>query len=92
MAGVTAYPQEAVLQATAFEIRFKFSVDMCWQAFPLSIELFNQGGVVFLYKLVEQSLLWAMAFIGGVTKGILAWRKHASSHLASGQCVSYTVG
>jgi hypothetical protein len=26
-------------------------------------------------KLVEQRLLWAMAFIGGVAKGILAWQK-----------------
>ena len=47
-------------------------MDMCWQAFALSSELLNQGGVVFLYKLVEQSLLWAMTFIGGVTKGPLA--------------------
>jgi hypothetical protein len=27
------------------------------------------------HKLVEQWLLWAMAFIGGVAKGILAWQK-----------------
>jgi len=26
--------------------------------------LLNQSGVVFLYKSVEQSLLWAMAFVG----------------------------
>ncbi len=37
------------------------------------LQLLNQGRVVFLYKLVEQGLLWAMAFIAGVTKGILAW-------------------
>ena len=60
-----------MFEATVLEIRFKFSMDMCWQGLALSIEFFNQGGVVFLYKLVEQSLLWAMAFIGGVTKGIL---------------------
>ena len=52
-----------MFEATAFEIRFKFSMDMSRQAFSLSIKLFNQGGVVFLDKLVEQSLLWAMAFI-----------------------------
>jgi hypothetical protein len=32
-----------------------------------------QGGVVFLHKLVEQRLLRPMAFVGGVTEGILAW-------------------
>jgi hypothetical protein len=53
---------------------------MCWQAFALSIELLNQGGVVFLYKLVEQSMPWVTAFVGGVTKGILAWREHVTSH------------
>ena len=72
MALIAAYPQEAVFEATAFEIRFKFSMDMSRQGFSLSIKLFNQGGVVFLDKLVEQSLLWAMAFIGGLAKGILA--------------------
>ena len=46
---------------------------------------------MFLYKLVEQSLLWAMAFIGGVSEGILAWREHVTSHLA-GQRVNYKVG
>jgi hypothetical protein len=47
-------------------------MDMRWQGLALCIEFFNQVGVVFFYKLVEQSLLWAMAFIGDVTKGILA--------------------
>ena len=59
-----------MLKATAFEIRFKLPVDMSWQTFALNFQLLKQGGVVFLYKLVEQSLLWAMAFIGGVTKGM----------------------
>jgi hypothetical protein len=76
---IAAYAQEPVFEATAFEIRFKFSMDMCWQAFALSIELLNQGGVVFLYKLVEQSMPWVTAFVGGVPKGILAWRKHSAS-------------
>jgi hypothetical protein len=70
---IATYPQEAVFEATAFEIRFKLSMDMSRQAFTLEFQLLNQGGVVFLYKLVEQSMLWAMTFIGGVTKGILAW-------------------
>jgi hypothetical protein len=73
VAFIATYPQEAVFEATAFEIRFKLSMDMCRQTFALKFQLLNQGGVVFLYKLVEQSLLWAMAFIGGVTKGTLAW-------------------
>jgi hypothetical protein len=34
------------------------------------VAVVNRGGVVFLYKLVEQGLLWVMAFIGGVTKGV----------------------
>jgi hypothetical protein len=70
---IATYAQEPVLEATAFEIRFKFSMDMSRQTHTLGFQLLNQGRVVFLYKLVEQSLLWVMAFIGGVTKGILAW-------------------
>jgi hypothetical protein len=31
-----------------------------------------------LYKLIEQSMLWAMAFISGLTKTLLAWRLHAA--------------
>ena len=56
-------------------------MDMSRQVFTLEFQLLNQGWVVFLYKLVEQGLLWAMAFIGGVTEGmpmnrgqaLLAW-------------------
>ena len=70
MALIATYPQEAVLEATAFEIRFKLPMDMSRQTFALKFQLLNHSGVVFLYKLVEQSLLWAMAFIGGVTKGM----------------------
>ena len=46
--------------------------------FVLGFQLLNQSGVVFLYKLAEQSLLWAMAFIGGVTGGILINRGRLS--------------
>jgi hypothetical protein len=70
VAVVTTYPQESVFEATAFAIGFKLSMDMSRQTFSLEFQLPNQGGAVFLYKLVEQSLLWAMAFIGGVTKGV----------------------
>jgi hypothetical protein len=59
-----------VFETTAFEIRFKLSMDMSQQTFALNFQLLNQGGVVLLYHLVEQSLLWVMAFIGGVTKGM----------------------
>jgi len=45
-------------------------MDMSRPTFALKFQLLNQGGVVFLYKLVEQSLLWAMAFIGGVANGM----------------------
>ena len=44
-------------------------MDVRRQTFALRFRLLNRGGVVFLDKLVEQSLLWAMALIGGVTKG-----------------------
>ena len=59
-----------MFEATAFEIRFKFLMDMSGKIFALTFQLLNQGGVVFLYKLVEQGLLWAVAIIGGVTKGM----------------------
>jgi hypothetical protein len=88
---IATYAQEAVFEATAFEIRFKLSMDMSRRTFILEFQLLNQGGVVFLYKLVEQSLLWAMAFIGGVTKGVLAWRKHAVSTPALTELKSYKV-
>ncbi len=60
---------------------------MSRQTFILEFQLPNKGGVVLLYKLVEQGLLWAVAFIGGVTKGmpmnrgqaLLAWCQHAAS-------------
>ena len=78
---IATHAKEAVLEATAFEIRFKLSMDMSRQTFALQFQLLNQSGVVFLYKSIEQSLLWAMAFVGGVTEGmpmnrgqaLLAW-------------------
>ena len=69
MALIATHAQEPVFEATAFEIRFKLPMDMRRQTFALRFQLLNECWVVFLYKLVEQSLLWAMAFIGGVTKG-----------------------
>ena len=62
-------------------------MDMSRLTFALKVQLLKQGGVVFLYRLVEQGLLWAMAFIAGVTKGMsinrgspsFAWRQHAVS-------------
>ena len=59
-----------MFETTALKIRFKFSMDMSGQTFALKLQLLNQGGVVFLYKLVEQGLLWAMSFVGGVTEGM----------------------
>ncbi len=66
---IATHAKEAVLEATAFEIRFKLSMDMSRQTFALQFQLLNQSWEVFLYKSVEQSLLWPMAFIDGVTKG-----------------------
>ena len=70
VAFIATHAQEPVFEATAFEIRFKLPMDMSRQTFALNFQLLNQCGVVFLYKSVEQSLLWAMAFVGGVTKGM----------------------
>ena len=92
MALIATHAQEPVFEATAFEICFKLPMDMSRQTFALKFQLLNPGRVVFLYKLVEQGLLWAMAFIGGVTEGILAWREHVTSHLAFGHRVNYRVG
>jgi len=70
VAFIETHAEEAILEASAFEVRLKLSVDMSRQVFTLNFQLLNECWVVFLYKLVEQSLFWAMAFIGGVTKGI----------------------
>ena len=67
---IATHAQGPVFEATAFEIRFKLPMDMRRQTFALRFRLLNRGGVVFLDKLVEQSLLGAMALIGGVTKGL----------------------
>ena len=67
---IATHAKEPVFETTAFEIRFKLSMDMSRQTFALKFQLLNQSGVVFLYKSVEQSLLWAMAFIGDVIKGM----------------------
>ena len=50
---IAADTQEPVFEATAFEICFKFSVNMCWKEFALNIQVLNQGRVVLLYQLVE---------------------------------------
>jgi hypothetical protein len=88
---IATHAKKPVFEATAFEIRFKLSMDMSRQTFALKFQLLNQGGVVFLYKLVEQSLLWAMAFIGGLTEGILAGRKHSASIPTFAVSKSHTV-
>ena len=64
---------------------------MSWQIFALEFQLLNQGGVVFLYKLVERGLLWVMAFTGGVTECALAWRQHSASTPAYADLESYKV-
>jgi hypothetical protein len=87
VAAVTTYPQDSVFEATAFAIRFKLSMDMSRQVFALKIQLPNQGGIVFLYKLVEQGLLWVMPFIGGVTKGVPINRGRPSLPCANMLCL-----
>ncbi len=65
---------------------------MSGQALAFGFEPPNQDWVVFVYKQIGQSLFWAMAFVGCLTKGILAWREYVTSHLAFGQWVKYIAG
>tara|TARA_R110002073_G_C9199828_1_gene558007 strand:- start:383 stop:625 length:243 start_codon:yes stop_codon:yes gene_type:complete len=46
--GIATHAKEPVFEATAFEIRFKFLMDMSGKIFALTFQLLNQGGVVFL--------------------------------------------
>jgi hypothetical protein len=69
----------------------ELSMDMSRQTFTLGFQLLNQDRGVYLYKLVERSVLWAMAFIGGVTKGVLAWRTYVASTPARANLKSNTV-
>mgnify|MGYP006981168024 CR=1 FL=1 len=85
---IATHAKEAVFEATAFEIRFKFSMDMSRQTFALGFQLLNEGRVVFLYKLVEQSLLWAMAFIGGNINGVLGRNPLAPPRYLTRRCRS----
>ena len=56
----------------------------------LEFQLLNRGRVVFIYKLVEQILLWVMAFIGGSTKGILDWAEQKT--MIVGNVRSHQIG
>jgi len=66
-------------------------MNMQGQVFTLSIQLLDQRRVMLLYELVESCLLRAMAFVGGVTKGILAWRQHSDSTPTFAVLKSHTV-
>jgi hypothetical protein len=91
MTVIATHPQEAVFEATTLEIGVKFLMHMQGQAFTLCIKLFNQGWVVFLNKFVEKRLLGAMAFVSGVTKGILTWQEHTEWTPTSTVLKSHTV-
>ena len=53
VAVVAAYPEKAVLEATALQVGLEFPVDMVWQGFALLGQLVHKGGVVRFDELVE---------------------------------------
>jgi hypothetical protein len=53
VAVVAAYPEKAVLKATALQVGLEFPVDMVWQGFALLGQLVHKGGVVRFDELVE---------------------------------------
>ena len=53
MAFVTAYPEKAVLEATALQVGLEFPVDMVWEGFALLGQLVHEGRVVRFDELVE---------------------------------------
>lgn len=53
VAFVAAYPEKAVLEATALQVGLEFPVDMVGQGFALPGQLAHQSGKVLLDKLVE---------------------------------------
>jgi hypothetical protein len=63
MAGVTTHPQEAMFQTATFQVVLEFPPDIPWQFRPLCGQLDHERRIVLLYQLVEQRLLWAMAFV-----------------------------
>jgi len=77
MAGLAANPQKSMLKPTALQVVVEFSAYMVGQALALQPQLINQCRVVCFNELVEKCLLGSVAFVVGVTNGILALRQHA---------------
>ena len=63
MAGVTTHPQEAMFQTAAFQVVLEFPPNIPWQFRPMCGQLGHERRIVLIYQLVEQRLLWAMAFV-----------------------------
>ena len=75
---IATHTKKPVFEATTFEIPFKLLMNMRRQASALRIRLLDESRVAFLYKLVKQSPLWVMDFIGDVTKGMTVNRGRIS--------------
>jgi hypothetical protein len=80
-----------MLQASANKELFEVSRDMLGEETAYLDQMRLQLRPMALDNLIKQCLLWAMAFIGDVTKGILAWRKHTASTPTLADLKSYKV-
>ena len=81
MTFVTAYPEEAVLEAAALQVGLEFLVNMLGQGFALLGQEVHQGRVVRLNDLIEEGLLGLMALVGRSAKAIPALCQHGGSAL-----------
>ena len=63
MAAITAYPQEAMLQAPALQVRLELLVDVPGQGLTLRRQVRLERRVVSVYGLIKESALRAMVHI-----------------------------
>ena len=63
MTAIAAYPQETVLQTTAFEVILEFPLDVARQCRALCRKIGHERGVVFCDDLVKEAALRAMVHI-----------------------------
>jgi hypothetical protein len=63
VAAITAYPQEAMHQAPALQVRLELLVDVPGQGLTLRRQVRLERRVVFVYELIKESALRAMAHI-----------------------------
>jgi hypothetical protein len=75
-----------MFKPTALQVVIELPAHMVRQTLALLPQLLQQGRVVCFNELVEKCLLGSVAFVVGVTNGILALRQHADR--ASLRCPS----